>query len=33
MGTAALATIEKNKGTTEKLTELLETRISSIVVY
>ena len=33
MGTAALATIEKNKGTTEKLTELLETHISSIVVY
>ena len=28
----ALATIEKNKGTTEKLTKLLETHISSIVV-
>ena len=31
MGSAALTTIENNRGTTEKLTDLLETRISGIV--
>ena len=31
MGSAALTTIENNRGTTEKLTDLLETHISGIV--